>query len=235
MRICICDDDRSIHALLKEHIDKCRGSHSVETVDYYSGEELLRALFNGSQFDVYILDIETGAFTGMDIANQIRKESDSAVIIFVSSYPEYMSHAFNYEALHFIVKPIDFESFRSIFQRAVKKHNSRFLKVSFEYKHEIFNIPIHKIMYIESYLKRNSVHTCDEIITVKGGMREYTKKLENRDFLRSHQSFLVNMEHIKAFRRNDIELDNNEIIPISNHRYQDCIKIFSKYVTECRW
>lgn len=120
MRIAVCDDDRAIREELSRLIQKQVAE--VDIVEYQSGEELINAKVN---FDIYFLDIEMGKVSGMDIARHIREQEENgrqrSMIIFVTGYREYMEAAFDVNAFHYLIKPIDVEKFSEVFSRAWKE------------------------------------------------------------------------------------------------------------------
>ena len=120
MRIAVCDDDRAIREELSRLIQK--QVPEVDIVEYQSGEELINAKGN---FDIYFLDIEMGKVSGIDIARRIREQEENgrrrSIIIFVTGYREYMEAAFDVNAFHYLVKPIDEGKFSEVFSRAWKE------------------------------------------------------------------------------------------------------------------
>lgn len=120
MRIAVCDDDRAIREEISRLIQK--QVPEVDIAEYQSGEELINAKGN---FDIYFLDIEMGKVSGMDIARHIRGQEESgrqrSIIIFVTGYWEYMEAAFDVNAFHYLMKPIDTEKFSAVFGRAWKE------------------------------------------------------------------------------------------------------------------
>ena len=120
MRIAVCDDDRAIREEIFRLIQK--QVSEADIVEYQSGEELINAKGN---FDIYFLDIEMGKTSGMDIARRIREQEENgrqrSIIIFVTGYREYMEAAFDVNAFHYLIKPIDAEKFSEVFSRAWKE------------------------------------------------------------------------------------------------------------------
>ena len=120
MRIAVCDDDRAIREELFRLIQK--QVSEADIMEYQSGEELINARGN---FDIYFLDIEMGEVSGMDIARHIREQEDNgrqrSIIIFVTGYREYMEAAFDVNAFHYLIKPVDAEKFSEVFSRAWKE------------------------------------------------------------------------------------------------------------------
>ncbi len=120
MKIAVCDDNQAIREELSRLIK--RQALEADIVTFKSGEEMISA---GENFDISFLDIEMGEVSGMDIARRIReREKDGrqrSIIIFVTGYREYMEAAFDVNAFHYLIKPIDAEKFSEVFDRAWKE------------------------------------------------------------------------------------------------------------------
>lgn len=57
-------------------------------------------------YDLYLLDIQLGQMTGMELAEKIREKDDHAVILFATNYKEMIRKAFQVSALDYLVKPL---------------------------------------------------------------------------------------------------------------------------------
>ena len=84
---------------------------------FSSAEELLE---KGNPFyDLYLLDIQLGQMTGMELAEKIREKDDHAVILFATNYKEMIRKAFQVSALDYLVKPLDEVEVRQALLRSV--------------------------------------------------------------------------------------------------------------------
>ena len=193
MRIAVCDDDRAIREELFRLIQK--QVPEADIMEYQSGEELINARGN---FDIYFLDIEMGEVSGMDIARRIREQEDNgrqrSIIIFVTGYREYMEAAFDVNAFHYLIKPIDTEKFSEVFKRAWKEaavfyeQEKKYIIVKSSGTQQ--KILLKNIYYIESGNKKVIFHTTDGTLEVYGKMEELEKGLGNT-FYRCHRCYLV--------------------------------------------
>ena len=222
MRIAVCDDDRAIREELSRLIQK--QVSEVDIVGYPSGEELINAKGN---FDIYFLDIEMGKVSGMDIARRIREREENgrqrSIIIFVTGYREYMEAAFDVNAFHYLVKPIDAEKFSEVFSRAWKE-----VSVSREQtkKHIMVKssgtqqkLLLKDIYYIESGNKKVIFRTNERDT---GSLR--------KTFYRCHRCYLVNMEKISAYSADNIQIINGDSLLLARKKYSDFIKTYMRYV-----
>lgn len=232
MKIAVCDDDRAIREELSRLIQK--QGLEVDIVEYPSGEELINARGN---FDIYFLDIEMGKVSGMDIARRIREQEEGSrrrsIIVFVTGYREYMEAAFDVNAFHYLIKPIDTEKFSEVFNRAWKEASvslgqaKKYIIVkSSGTQQKLF---LKNIYYIESGNKKVIFHTTDGTREVYGKMEELENRLGNT-FYRCHRCYLVNMEKISAYSADNIKVINGDNLLLARKKYSDFIKTYMRYV-----
>lgn len=89
-----------------------------------------------------------------------------------------------------------------------------------------------RLMYIESKLHNLEFHVLEEksvVYTMRSTLNELEKELSEFEFLRVHQSFLVNLKHIKKINGRNLILDNEEIIIIPKVRCKDVKDAFKAY------
>lgn len=87
------------------------------------------------------------------------------------------------------------------------------------------------VLYIETIEAKSILHFLDKNITVnyKIGMLE---KMFPDDFYRAHRSFLINTDYVMAIERYHITMNNGQIIPIPEKRYNEVKKALSKKLTD---
>lgn len=208
MKIAVCDDDRPIREELIRLIQ--RQVSDADITEYQSGEELING---GAHFDIYFLDIEMDAMSGMELARHIREQEENSrkrgLIIFVTGYREYMEQAFDVNAFHYLLKPLDEKKFAEVFNRAWKEasvfgeQEKRYIMVkSLGAQQRLF---LKNIYYIESRNKKVIIHTTDKILEVYGKMEELENRLGS-GFYRCHRCYLVNMEKIAAYSGDNIQV-----------------------------
>ena len=232
MRIAVCDDDRAIREELFRLIQK--QVPEVDIMEYQSGEELINTRGN---FNIYFLDIEMGEVSGMDIARSIREQEENgrqrSIIIFVTGYREYMEAAFDVNAFHYLIKPVDTEKFSEVFKRAWKEaavfyeQEKKYIIVKSSGTQQ--KILLKNIYYIESGNKKVIFHTTNGTLEVYGKMEELEKGLGNT-FYRCHRCYLVNMEKISAYSADNIQVINGDNLLLARKKYSDFIKIYMRYV-----
>lgn len=236
MKICICDDDLSIHNEIKSFIKPFILTETqIKFTDVTSGEEILEYYSKGNIFDIVFLDIEMNKVSGIQAAEEIRRIAPDSIIIFVSSHPNYVFGTFSIEPLHFIVKPILKSEFENVFRRAISKYKSIHSTIALKWQYERYVIRISDIKYIEGYKRHITVYTNDEKYESLGKIPDMLNLLESHGFLQVHQGFIVNMDYIKRFDPTEVVLYDNTKVMISVRKRTEALKVFDEYIKKWKW
>lgn len=120
LKIAVCDDDEWIRKYLKTVINR----EICAKIEFYaSGEALLAAR---EIYDIIFMDIclsgkeNTKQKNGMETAREIYGRSGS-LIIFITAMPDYVYEAYDVEAFHYLLKPIDEKKLCEVIHRAASK------------------------------------------------------------------------------------------------------------------
>ncbi len=208
-----------------------------EAANITQGQELLSKL----KPDLVFLDVRMPGGTAFDLLKQLKQISFE--IIFITAYDEYALQAFQFNAVDYILKPIDFQELKKAVEKVhtkldLKKENELLRNMVANENREVLDkriplptenkvefMPIKEIIrcqaesnYTRFYLKdKSSLLICKTL-------KEYEKALEPYLFIRVHQSHLVNLREIKAFVRRDngyVELYDKSVIPVSKTRKEE--------------
>ena len=111
---------------------------------------------------------------------------------------------------------------------AEKKDAEMFFFESFGVKKGVL---IKSISYFEVLKRVLTVHSAnEETVQFYGKMEQVEKQLADRNFLRIHRSFLVNIAYITSFMSQNVELKTGETLPIGVTYAQSAKKAFSDYL-----
>lgn len=78
-----------------------------------------------------------------------------------------------------------------------------------------------EIIYIESYGRKLHFHVGNEEYLTYSKLDDMERDLNDRDFLRIHKSFLVNMRFIERMNGYRVYLKTGSILPVPKARYVD--------------
>lgn len=236
MKLCICDDDKTMHEKIRQCLQPFfTESQMPQITDFFKGEELAEHYSSGKDFDIVFLDIEMDKMNGIDTATEVRKYAPEAIIIFVSSHKNYVFDAFRCEAFHFLVKPIEQEEFDDVLNRALHKHRVMHEKYLASWKNQRNVLRIGDITYIEGYRRRIKVHVAGSEYEHTGKVSDAYEKLKDHGFVRVHQGYVINMRHIKTFGSTEVVLSDNSVVPISEKRRKEALLIYDKYIQKWKW
>ncbi len=120
LSIAVCDDEMlpccMLSKMIREILDELKIPCTIR--QFYNGTALLQEAGN---FDILFLDILMQEPDGMETARRLRQKSSDQILIFISSSRDYVWNAYDVEAFHYLLKPLDGRKLKSILHRAVQK------------------------------------------------------------------------------------------------------------------
>lgn len=117
----------------------------------------------------------------------------------------------------------------------LNKMNFIVLKKIFKFNECEKDVPVERIFYIESRLHKLEFHIMEDklnVYTLYGTLNELEQKMIDFSFLRIHQSFLVNLKHIKSVTGYKVILSNNQELIVPKARYKDVKNAFIAFKGE---
>lgn len=206
----------------------------------HSGKEALK-LIAAEKPNVIFLDIELPDMTGFELLQKL--EDIRFQTIFTTSHSHYAIKAFRFNALDYLIKPIDGTELDEAIRRLLKSSSNQM-----DVKHALSNLesqpvenqklvlstqngtlrlPLKQITHIEG--ERNYSY-----IYFTNGSRELSSKhlayfediLLDKRFFRCHRSFLVNRYHIETLEGDRFVLKNGNEIPISRRKKSEAEEWF---------
>lgn len=192
--------------------------------------------------DLVLSDIKLSATeTGFDLLDRLEKPSFK--LIFITAFNDYALKAFKYNAIDYILKPIDPDELDEAVERAshiassedsaiqidslvkfMQSNNFAQKKVLFRTAEQIRAVDVDEIIRLESDNNYTQVFlNGGKMLTVSKTLKEYSDILEERGFFRVHQSHLINLNYFELFEKQDggyIVLKDGSQIPVSKRKKQ---------------
>lgn len=233
LKIAICDDDPTMTEQIKYYISKACKTSSIEcsTECFLSSKDLLKQLNAGCFFDLIYLDICLKGISGIDVAKQLRERlcNMKTLLIFVSSYEEKAKELFECNTFRFLLKPIDQDKFTKYFMDACKYLGKQMKCLEFkEIRRDMECIPFEDIIYLESSGRTIQLVTIYSKYYFYGKLNEIALRFQEEDFIRIHNSILVNFEYISLMRYDSVLLKNGERKDISGPKRKSVREVYSK-------
>jgi two-component system LytT family response regulator len=183
------------------------------------------------QPDLIFLDVQLEDGDGFDLLKQCAVEN--FYTIFTTAYSDFAINAIKYSAVDYLLKPINPEELKTAINKVQEKISNALdikkLKIEVENKQglqekkitiktseQTFVIPIKEIVRLEADGAYTTIVTTKTTIIVSKNIKYYQNVLQDENFLRPHQSHLVNKDYILEFdNKGNLLLSNNDIIPVA--------------------
>ncbi len=231
-RIAVCEDETENLQEVLTQLSDCFGD-TFQVDVYREASDLLDEWGQaGRQLqDILLMDIRFKDVDGLSVVRKLQKSFGQLYVIFMTGYAEYAEQAFETEPVHYLIKPVTRERLRMAVDKAVARlRQNEETMLAIPVKDGIVRLLPREISYIESNLRVLEIHGQQEQIwTVRMKLEELMKKLPEQ-FVRVHQSFVVNLSHVTAFRGHDMELVGGTRIPVSRARYGEAKERFWAYL-----
>ena len=225
-RIAICDDE----SLFAEELKELLSGYMMEKglvfeIDIYgSGEALIELGIEVIKYTAVFLDINMEKIDGIKAAEKIREVSREVFIVFVTAFVNYSLEGYRLDVVRYLLKGnVDFPSMvNECVDALVDKLSYSVTKREFDFKEGKREISLERLLYVESNLHKLEFHVMEDdlkIYTMYETLNALESKLVEKDFVRIHQSYLVNIKYIKNVVRYKVVLTNGIELVIPKARY----------------
>lgn len=200
--------------------------------------------------DVVFLDIEMPHMNGFDMLEQFDKLSFD--VVFCTAYDQFAIRAFKYSALNYLLKPVDPADLQDTIRRLEEKKSSpskEQMEMLLQNIRGNAKPPVQRIALTTNdgmiFVSTQDILYCEAesnytSVVLKGGkkilvskvLKDIDETLSGNDFYRIHNSFLININHIKKYVRGDggyVIMENDVTISISRSRRHEFMELFSKF------
>ena len=186
--------------------------------------------------NIVFLDIQMNGETGFDLLNRLPEINFA--LIFTTAFDKYAIKAFRFNAIDYLLKPIVTdeltEAVNKVKQRALLAESASKMHIEQLY-HEITNpqkihdkiaiatadgfivIPVNEIVYCHANSNYTEFYLTDKkCILSSYTLKQYDERLTSHSFFRTHRSYLINLVHVKMYRKGD----GGEIVMSNGHEIE---------------
>ncbi|MEI3597397.1 MULTISPECIES: LytR/AlgR family response regulator transcription factor [unclassified Oceanobacillus] len=192
-------DDRQID------LDKVVGIVSriddVEIVFATTSAEEAYKRIKDEEIMLLVADIEMPHLSGYELADIIHSHALHIEVIFVTANSGYAVHAFEINVHDYIMKPYTKNRLTTSIKRIMEKSRQAEItgRLYIKQKNNIHIIQKKDIIFIERTGRSSTIFTKSGTIKTYQTLKELEGELRERDFLRSHRSFIINIHYIQNF------------------------------------
>lgn len=232
IKAAVCDDNTFILEDIKKMLSKFISQNPSINIsfDYYSDGATLLA--EPESYNIYLLDIEIGNINGIDVARQIHKKSENALIFFITSHDSFLDDALDTRPFRYLRKPIEEKRLFTGINSAINQLKSFENFIIVHNKKDIIKVKTKDIAYVTIEKRKTAIVSCNETIFVDEKYSEVQEMLENSLFVSSHKSFFINLEYVHSFNATDVTLkigDELKTVDMSRRNYKGFTEKFLEY------
>ena len=219
LKIAICDDMLSFADELEKNIQvwAIKEGINVKVRKFDDGVPLLFSISENGTYDLIFMDVEMERMNGLEAAAKIRENDFLTTLVFMSQYEDYYKEAYKVHPFHFISKPVSQIKLNRLMEAYMAMKKQDVETFTFVISKAQYTVHISDILYFNSEKRHIYVVCKDKTYSFYGKLNDVQKAVEGKNcrFLRTHQSFLVNMKYIKEYHYSDLVMSNGKALLIS--------------------
>jgi two-component system LytT family response regulator len=199
---------------------------------------------------IVFLDIQLKGETGFDLLSRLPEINFA--LIFTTAFDQYAIKAFRFNAIDYLLKPIVIEELveavNKVKQRTVAGQSASRAQVEQLYN-DIKNpqkihdkiavptaegfviIPVNEIVYCHANSNYTEFYLTDKKCIVSSyTLKQYDEMLTAQSFFRAHRSYLINLAHVKLYRRGEggeIVMNNGHEIELSRTHKDEFLRLLN--------
>lgn len=245
LKTVIIDDEEDARSMLQLLLKKYPSVEIIgEAASVKEGVELI----NASNPMLVFLDIELTDGTGFDLLNQF--SASNFQVVFVTAYDEFAIKAFKYNAIDYLLKPINPMELEKVIHKSKKGiqpswvqqvdtllstvKEKKIEKILLGTSEGLNVVNLSEIVHIEGEGSYCNIFLINkERLVVSKNMKELESLLDSELFFRPHQSYIVNLNYVKKVLKDNggvILLENNSKVPISRRRKEYFLEELMKFI-----
>jgi DNA-binding LytR/AlgR family response regulator len=217
LKVALCEDTPVDADLLVALIDMSKIAYTLDT--FSSGEALLE-VFEKEKYDLVFLDVYMGDLTGVQTAERIRDIDTQVVIVFTTTSDDFTREGYRLNAYKYLLKPVVEEDVVDALELAtLKRDKAQGATLAIVTDNVPVIILLNDIVFVESSNRKSLIYTTSETYATTMTIDALEKLLPSPRFLRSHRSYIVNLDHVDDLEE-DFIMDNGDIayVAVKNHR-----------------
>lgn len=192
--------------------------------------------------ELVFLDISMPDGDAFDLLNRIVKVNFE--IIFITAYNDFALKAFEFSALHYLLKPINYRELEDAVQRYIKIRPSNnlqprldilnrtlknnFDKISLPSNDGLIIVEIQDIIRLEAAGNYSTVFLLSgETIIVTKTLNHFEEILNGLNFIRIHNTHLINLKYVRKYQRGQggtVTMNNGTSLAVSRTRKNEFIE-----------
>lgn len=158
--------------------------------------------------DVLFLDIHLPGLKGLDFLKTLK---DPPAVILTTAYHQYAVESYELNVVDYLLKPIELKRFIEAVNKVTKPSSSITKTIAIHAERKTVLLPIDQIVYVESQKEYIRIQTVTAAHLTKYSLTKFEEDLGAANFLRVHRSFVIGLQHVKAFNAQEVDVPGKSI------------------------
>jgi len=216
MKAITIDDEPKALNIIRHYADKVPALDLIQ--EFRSSLDAL-AYLNQEPVDLIFLDINMPDLTGIEFLQALPHRP---LIIFTTAYSEYAVQSYDWDAVGYLLKPIEFTKFLKAVTKASALLNATVSKTSpvpvprsdfvlVKSGVQTFPIKVTDILYVEASGNHVFFVTKERKIITLNTLQEVAKLLPPSLFYRVHKSFIIALPHVEIIESYQVRINGMDI------------------------
>ena len=233
IRVALVDDEKDAAEQLKGCLLQYGRETGVEfePVRFPTGDAFLSSYRKG-RFQMVFMDIDMPGHDGLEVGRRLREADQEIVLIFVTNLAQYAINGYEVNALDFVLKPVNYYSFRLKIKKALdalRWRADRWLLVPSG--GDVLRVKTSDIRYIEIQKHDLIFHTGGGALHSHGTLKAVEGQLDSGSFFRCNYCYLINLSHVTRTSGGMVTVDGDEL-PISRSRKKEFLRQLARFYGE---
>lgn len=219
LKCLVVDDEPIAQQIIEKYISRIEALHLLAKCN--NAFEALNVLHR-ENVDILFLDVKMPSMSGLEMLKTLQNPPK---IILTTAFSEFGAESYEYGICDYLLKPIAFERFLKAVNKILMPQNSTAEKdkktaeptfIFFKADKKIYKYYLSEIIFIEGSGNYVKIHSLSEKpLMVLEKLSDIQSKLPEKQFLRVHRSFIVNVSHIQKIEGNLLTI-HHKTIPVSS-------------------
>jgi DNA-binding LytR/AlgR family response regulator len=216
----IVDDEPGARKVLQEFVDQ---APFMELQGKFESALKAETFLKTNATDLIFLDIEMPKLSGVQF---LQKSNTDSMVIVTTAFPQYALEGYELDIIDYLLKPFAQSRFLKAVHKAREYYQMKNMAVSLlrpvfifiKSDRRIEKIALSDILYAEVIGNYLQIFTETKKVLSYLTMKSLESQLPADDFIKIHQSFLVNCSKIESIEGNEIKIAGKSLPMSRNYR-----------------
>ncbi len=233
LKIALVEDDQHFADETVKYIQEYGKEKNInfEVTHYKDGVAFLNNYAN--QFNLVFMDIDMPKMSGMQVASELRKIDSKLTLVFLTNLSQYAIKGYEVNALDFILKPINYNTFKIKLDRIVERfENEDDSTYVINGQDESYVAHLSEIVFIETEKHYLLYHLSNgKTLRERNKMQNISSSFNGKSFAFSTRSILINLSFVESFKANEISVQG-ERLPLSDIYKKEFMQKLTSFLAE---